>query len=91
MYQVLMYDYVDDVLAKRAPHREQHLALLRQLHEQGKLLMAGALDNPVDGAIIVFRGDDPKVAEAFVGADPYVKNHLVTKWRIRAWNVVIGG
>jgi len=28
------------------------------------------------------------VAEAFAARDPYVLNGLVTKWRVRPWNVV---
>ena len=91
MYCVLTYDYVDDMLTKRAPHREAHLAILRQLHQRGELLMAGALDNPLDGAVLIWRVDSVKPIEEFVASDPYVKKGLVTKWRIRNWNVVIGG
>jgi uncharacterized protein len=39
----------------------------------------------------VFQGDDPSVAERFAKNDPYVKNGLVTRWRVRPWTVVIGG
>jgi uncharacterized protein YciI len=31
------------------------------------------------------------VAEDFARADPYVRNGLVTRWRVREWSVVIGG
>jgi uncharacterized protein len=31
------------------------------------------------------------VVEAFVEQDPYVRNGLVTSWRIREWNVAVGG
>ncbi|MSP78703.1 MAG: hypothetical protein EXR67_04015 [Dehalococcoidia bacterium] len=91
MYYVLFYDYVEDILTKRAPFREQHLALIRQLHERKQVVMGGAFDNPVDGAMIIFRADDTKPIESFVASDPYAKNGLVKKWRIRNWNVVIGG
>jgi uncharacterized protein YciI len=30
------------------------------------------------------------VVEEFVKADPYVKNGLVVKWRIRPWMTVAG-
>ncbi len=91
MHYVLLYDYVEDVATKRAPHREQHLALVRKLHERGELLMAGAWANPLDGAALVFRVDSSKPVEDFVAADPFVKHGLVTRWRIREWNVAIGG
>ncbi|MSQ11744.1 MAG: hypothetical protein EXR48_03510 [Dehalococcoidia bacterium] len=90
MYWVLMYDYVDDMLTRRAPYREQHLTLARQHHQRGQLVMAGALENPLDGALLVFRVDNARIVEEFVAADPYVKNGLVTRWRMRNWNVVIG-
>jgi uncharacterized protein YciI len=45
----------------------------------------------VDGAALVFKGDDPSVAERFARNDPYVVNGLVQNWRVRAWNVVVGG
>lgn len=91
MHFVLLYDYVDDVVTKRQPFRHRHLELLRELHGAGRLLMAGAWGDPVDGAALVFRVEDPAPIEEFVGADPYVANGLVTRWRIRRWDVVVGG
>ncbi len=90
MHFVLTYEYVPDVLTKRTPHRGEHLALLKELHAAGKLVFAGAYDPPTDGALIIFRGDTAADAEAFVKRDPYVKNGVVTKYRIRPWNVVVG-
>jgi uncharacterized protein YciI len=90
MYWLLMYDVVDDYLERRAPLRDEHLGLARAAHERGELAMAGALANPPDGAVLVFRGPDATVAERFAEADPYVRNGLVTNWRVREWTVVIG-
>ena len=87
---VLFYDYVEDVVEKRAPFRPDHLALANAYRERGELLMAGAFADPVDGAAFVFTVDDPAQVEAFVAADPYVANGLVPSWRIREWTVVIG-
>ncbi len=91
MHWLLLYDYVDDIVERRAPFREAHLALARRAHERGTLLLAGALAEPVDGAVFVFTTDDRSVAEQFVRSDPYVEEGLVTAWTIRPWNVVIGG
>jgi uncharacterized protein YciI len=52
--------------------------------------MAGALAEPPDGAVLVFRGPSAQSAESFAKADPYVLNGLVKDWRVRAWNTVIG-
>jgi uncharacterized protein YciI len=90
MHWLLLYDVVEDYLERRAPLREAHLALVRATHERGDLLLAGALADPADGAVLVFTADDSSVAEEFARNDPYVKEGLVTGWRIRAWNVVIG-
>ncbi|MDQ3989168.1 MAG: YciI-like protein [Actinomycetota bacterium] len=91
MYSLLLYDYVDDIVERRTPFRDGHLALVREAHSQGVLLMAGAFAEPVDGAVFVFTTDNRSVMEDFVSGDPYVREGLVTAWRIRLWNVVIGG
>ena len=89
MYFALFYDTAPDYLERRKPLREAHLSLLRKLHAEGKLVMAGAFDPP-DGALLVFRVDSSAEVEAFVKADPYLQNGLVTGWRIRPWTVVVG-
>lgn len=90
MYSLVFYDYVDGIVERRAPFREAHLALVSEAHGRGVLLMAGALAEPVDGAVFVFTTDDRSAVENFVASDPYVREGLVTAWRIRPWNVVIG-
>jgi uncharacterized protein YciI len=90
MYFVLLYDLVDDYLERRTPLREQHLKLAREAEARGELVLGGALADPADRSIIVFKGDDPSVAERFAKADPYVHNGLVKKWTVRKWNLVVG-
>jgi uncharacterized protein len=90
MHYLLFYDYVGDAVERRAPFREEHLRLAREALERGELLMGGAFAEPVDGALLLFRADDPSVVEAFVRRDPYVANGVVTRWRIRPWTVVVG-
>jgi uncharacterized protein YciI len=89
MRWVLIYDLVDDYLERRAALRADHLALARAAHERGELLLAGALADPYDRALLVFAGDSREAAEAFAGADPYVKEGLVTSWSVRPWNEVL--
>jgi uncharacterized protein YciI len=89
MYWLLFYDVVDDYIERRVPLRDAHLALARAAHERGELVMAGALADPADGAVILFKADDATVAEDFARNDPYVKDGIVTEWRVRSWNVVI--
>jgi hypothetical protein len=89
MRWVLCYELVDDYLERRAPLREAHLRLAREAHERGELLLAGALADPSDRALLIFAGDSPAAAEAFARADPYVREGLVTSWRVRQWNEVL--
>jgi len=91
MYYLLFYETVENFVEKRAPHRQEHLDYANAAHERGVLVMAGALDEPADRAVLVFKGDESVVAEEFARHDPYVKNGLITDWQVRPWNVVIGG
>ena len=90
MLWLLTYDYVDDIAARRAPFREAHIGLVGDLHDQGVLVMAGAVGDPIEGALFVFTAEDQAVVEAFVAQDPYVAEGLVTGWQVRPWNVVVG-
>lgn len=90
MHYLLFYDVSDDYLARRAEFRGEHLKLAWDAHERGELVLGGALADPVDGAILLFKGDSAEVAERFVAADPYVKNGLVKSWRVRPWTTVVG-
>jgi uncharacterized protein YciI len=85
---LVFYDYVDDILERRGPYRDDHLARLSVAKEAGLVVAAGALGDPVTGAAIVVAGDKA-AAEALIEDDPYVVNGLVTAWRIVPWNVVV--
>ena len=91
MHWLLFYDLPDDYVERRAPLRDEHLGLARAARERGELVLAGALAEPPDQAVLGFKGDDPSSAEAFATADPYVREGIVTAWRVRQWTVVVGG
>ncbi len=91
MHWLLRYDFVDDYLERRTPLRDEHLGLARSALERGDLVLAGALAEPPDQALLVFRGETPEAAEAFAAADPYVAAGLVQAWEVRPWTVVVGG
>jgi uncharacterized protein YciI len=90
VYWILFYDVVDDYVERRRPLRAGHLERARQAYERGDLVMAGALADPADGAVLVFRGPSAAAAEQFATEDPYVIEGLVTSWRVRQWTVVVG-
>lgn len=89
-YFALIYRVVDDYVERRAQFRTEHLALANELVARGELLLGGALAEPVDQALLVFRAEDRSTVERFVAADPYVLNGLVTSWEIRPWSVAVG-
>jgi uncharacterized protein YciI len=90
VYFALEYEVVESYVERRQPFRAEHLALADAERAAGRLVLAGAFDPP-DGALLVFRVASAAEVEAFVAKDPYVRNGLVKAWRVRAWNVVIGG
>ena len=90
MHYLLFYDTTDDYIERRGEFRADHLQLARAAHERGELILAGALANPPDGAVLLFKGDSPAVAERFARNDPYVKNGLITRWHVREWTTVVG-
>jgi uncharacterized protein YciI len=89
IHHVLFYDYVADALERRAPYRDAHLAAARRYKDEGKIVMAGALGKPPTGAMFVFLVDDPAEIDAFVAADPYVRNGIVSGHRVVPWTVVV--
>ena len=87
---LLFYDYAPNVLERRPAFRGAHLEHAWAAVERGEILVAGALADPVDGAVLMFAGEDRTVAEAFARADPYVTNGLVARWYVREWTTVVG-
>jgi uncharacterized protein YciI len=90
MHYLLFYDVVGDYAVRRQPLRAAHLAHARPFVERGELILGGALADPIDGAVLLFRGETPDTAHDFAAADPYVQHGLVTRWRVRPWTTVIG-
>jgi uncharacterized protein YciI len=87
---LLTYDYVADILERRGPLREEHLANIAREAEAGRLLTAGAVGDPPTGALFVWADGSQKAIAAFVAADPYVREGLVTGHAVQPWAVVAG-
>jgi uncharacterized protein YciI len=90
MHYLLSYVTAPDYLERRGTCRDEHLALAWQACDRGDLVLGGALTDPLDGALLLFQGSGPEVAERFAAADPYVKNGLVLSWSVRPWATVVG-
>ena len=90
MHFLLFYEVGDDYLSRRAEYRDKHLEKAWMATERGELMLAGALADPVDAAVLLFKGDSPEVAEKFAKADPYVTSGIVKHWYVREWTTVVG-
>ncbi len=89
-HYLLRYEFVPDYVTRRAQFRSEHLKLGWAAHDRGELILAGALADPVDTGMLLFRGDSPEVAENFARHDPYVVHGLVVRWQVREWSTVVG-
>jgi len=90
MHYLLCYDLAPDYLERRAEFRDEHLKLAWDAQQRGEIIVAGAMSDPADTAVLMFQGDSPAVAERFAKDDPYVIHGLVTAYRVRQWNTVVG-
>lgn len=87
----LLFYEADEGYAERRPkHRAAHLELVRAAVARGELLLAGPLNAPMDGSVLLFRAAARETVEAFAAADPYVLHGVVQRWRVREWTTVMG-
>jgi uncharacterized protein YciI len=87
---LLTYDVIEGYVERRVPFRADHLAYANAAVARGELLLGGALADPVDTAVLLFRAPDRGVVERFAAGDPYVRSGLVKSWRVREWTTVVG-
>jgi uncharacterized protein len=87
---LLFYEVSSDYLERRPQFRAEHLKLAWDAQQRGEIVVAGALADPPDGAVLMFQGEDKTVAERFAQDDPYVVNGLVRRWHVREWTTVVG-
>lgn len=86
LLHLLVYEYVEDMSERRAPHRDAHLELIRRYQADDRLVIAGGIGVPVHGGLIAFR--EAADAEAFAAADPYRAAGLIVSSRVEPWAVV---
>jgi len=79
---LLFYDVVPDYAAQRVQYRDAHVEKAWAAHARGELMLGGALNDPVDGAVLLFQGDSMQVAEDFARNDPYVPRQGVARSRV---------
>ncbi|MBQ5942636.1 YciI-like protein [Massilia sp. AB1] len=90
MHYILTYDLAPDYLERRAEFRNEHLKLAWEAQQRGELVLAGALAEPADHAVLVFDCDTPEPVQLFAAHDPYVTHGLVKAFHVRQWSTVVG-
>jgi uncharacterized protein len=90
MHYLLFYKADENYAERRKPFRAAHLKYAQEAVERGELVLGGALANPVDGAVLLFRAASAQTAEDFATRDPYVVNGIVASWHVREWTTVVG-
>lgn len=90
VHYLLTYDLAADYLERRAEFRNEHLRLAWEAQARGELVLAGALAEPADRALLVFNCDSPETPQLFAATDPYVTHGLVRSFHVRQWNTVVG-
>jgi uncharacterized protein YciI len=81
---VMWGSYCDNVLEKRAPHRQAHLEGLTQQKESGILVTLG----PTQDTTMVFgiyEAPDEATVRQLVENDPYWQNGIWTEYNIKEW------
>jgi uncharacterized protein YciI len=90
MHYLLFYEVVERYAERRRPFRAAHLAYAAPYAERGELLLGGGVGEPPDAAVLLFQADGPELVEAFAKSDPYVREGIVVRWRVRPWLTVAG-
>ena len=87
---LLTYELAPDYLERRGEFRDEHLRRAWESQQSGELVLAGALDDPADSAVLLFHCASAEPVLLFAATDPYVINGLVKSFQVRKWNTVVG-
>lgn len=84
---VMWGSYCENVLEKRAPYREAHLAGLQVQKEQGVLVALGPTTDTTK-VFGIYEADSEAAVRQVVEGDPYWQNGIWTDYQIYEWNQV---
>lgn len=97
MYYAIISEDVADSLARRKGARPDHIARLRALRDQGRLLTAGphpAIDsaepgpNGFSGSLVIAEFDSLEDAERWAEADPYCAAGVYARVMVKPYKKV---
>ena len=91
LFCVTSFKSVNEAKARDPQNLAAHIARSKDLHAKGKIMMAGAFLDDLDGTLTtmaVFSSRED--AKEYAKGDPFVLNGTVTKWFIREWANILG-
>lgn len=97
LYSIFAYD-IENSLPLRAQARPGHIARLKQLTEEGRLILAGpnpAIDSDepgeagFSGSLIVAEFDSLEAAQTWAEADPYLAAGVYEKVEVKPFKKVL--
>ncbi|MBE9013126.1 YciI family protein [Pseudanabaenaceae cyanobacterium LEGE 13415] len=81
---ILWGTYCDDVLEKRAPHRQAHLDGLAKQKEDGILITIGPTKD-ITKVFGIYEAENESIVRELIESDPYWKNQIWTNYEIKEW------
>jgi uncharacterized protein len=81
---VMWGSYCPDVLEKRAPHREAHLAGLKQQKIDGILVTIGPTQD-LTKVFAIYEADEEQQVRQLVESDPYWQHQIWTEYDVKEW------
>jgi uncharacterized protein YciI len=81
---VLWGTYCEDVLEKRMPYREAHLAGLKQQKETGVLLTIGPTKD-ITHVFGLYEAENEAIVRELIESDPYWQNGIWTAYEVKEW------
>ncbi|KKD00585.1 YciI family protein [Photobacterium halotolerans] len=98
MWYVIFSQDVENSLERRLSVRENHLARLKALQDEGRLLVAGPMpaidsDNPGEagftGSTVIAEFGSLEEAQAWADADPYIEAGVYDKVIVKPFKKVL--
>jgi len=98
MWYAIISEDVKDSLSKRAGARDAHLARLRALAADGRVLIAGPhpavdMEDPGEagftGSLVVLDFPSLEAAKTWAAADPYVEAGVYAKVTVKPFKLVL--
>lgn len=81
---VMWGTYCEDVLDKRAPHRQAHLDGLAKQKEMGVLVTIGPTKD-ITKVFAIYEADNELIVRQLIESDPYWQNGIWTDYEVKEW------